>query len=205
MLGHIHKHQAWTRDGQIIAYPGSIGRLHYGEEGAKGWLLWDVDADRAAFEFVETPARRMLDLTFTGRPDMEALRASAQEVRGAFVRVRWQIAEEERHSVDRSEIERVLADAAELKLEGRVVPLMRTRAAGISAVPTLTDKLRRWAQLAHVDGEPLAERLTWLQAMQAEAIVQTIVSDVATAAGQGGDMHSEQQRPAQIEADLFGE
>jgi len=139
MLGHIHKHQAWERDGRLVAYPGSIGRLHYGEEDAKGCLLWDVSPQTASFRFIETPARRMLHLTFSGRPDMEAIRAAAAEAAGVFVRVRWQIAEEERASVDRDEIERLLAVAAEVKLEGRVVPLLRARAVGISAMPTLAE------------------------------------------------------------------
>ena len=90
----------------------------------------------------------MLHLTFNGRPDMEAVRAAAANAAGAFVRVRWQIAEEERACVDRAEIERRLAGAAKLKLEGRIVPLLHARSAGTSAVPTLADKLRRWAQLA---------------------------------------------------------
>src|SRR5258708_19641994 len=38
MLGHIHKAQQWERDGRLVAYPGSIGRFHYGEEGDKGYL-----------------------------------------------------------------------------------------------------------------------------------------------------------------------
>ena len=179
MLGHVHKHQAWEQEGRVIAYPGSIGRLHYGEEDAKGFLLWDVAPRGARFRFIETPARRMLHLTFSGRPDMDAIRDAVDHAAGAFVRVRWQIAEEERASVDRGEIERLLAGAAELRLEGRVVPLLRARSAGISAVPTLADKLRRWADLAGVDAEPLAERLSWLQSMPADEIVRGILEDVA--------------------------
>ena len=53
MLGHIHRHQAWEQESragrQCIAYPGSIGRFHYGEEGGKGFLFWEVDADQARF------------------------------------------------------------------------------------------------------------------------------------------------------------
>ena len=36
LLGHIHKHQSWEQDGRVIAYAGSIGRLHYGEQGRQG-------------------------------------------------------------------------------------------------------------------------------------------------------------------------
>ena len=178
LLGHIHRHQAWEQGGRHIAYAGSIGRLHYGEEGAKGCLLWDVSAHGASFRFIETPARRMLHLTFSGRPDMEAIRLAAVDAAGAFVRVRWQIAEEERASVDRAEIERLLAGAQELRLEGRVVPLLRARAAGITTVPTLADKLRRWAELAGVDAEPLVARLGRLQ-LPAEQVVSGILGDAA--------------------------
>lgn len=207
MLGHIHKHQAWDWRGRLIAYPGSIGRLHYGEEDAKGCLLWDVSAHGASFRFIETPARRMVHLTFSGRPDMEAIRAIAADAPGAFVRVRWQIAEEERASVDRAEIERLLAGAAELRLEGRVVPLLRARSAGISAVPTLADKLRRWAELADVDGEPLAERLRSLQATPPDEIARAILQDLATLGGSVAEAQASPTPPerAQIMADLFGD
>jgi exonuclease SbcD len=206
MLGHIHKHQAWVQDGRQIAYPGSIGRLHYGEEDAKGCLLWDVFPHGATFRFIETPSRRMLHLTFSGRPDMDAIRAAAADAAGAFVRVRWQIAQEERASVDRDEIERLLAGAAELRLEGRVVPFLRARSAGISAVPTLADKLRRWAELAGVDGEPLEERLSWLQATPADEIVRGLLDDVAAlgcAAEEAKPCSSPPERVS-LMADLFG-
>jgi exonuclease SbcD len=207
MLGHIHKHQAWSEGGRVIAYPGSIGRLHYGEEDAKGCLLWDVSPHGASIRFIETPARRMLHLTFSGRPDMDAVRAAAADAAGGFVRVRWQIAEEERASVDRAEIERLLAGAADLRLEGRVVPLLRARSAGISAVPTLADKLRRWAVLVGVDGEPLVERLAWLQATPAEDIARGVVDDLAALAGAAAGTQpcvpSPERKP--LTADLFGE
>ncbi|TNY03497.1 hypothetical protein, partial [Escherichia coli] len=49
LLGHIHRHQAWTQgEGerrQRIAYAGSIGRFHHGEQGDKGFLLWELGPD----------------------------------------------------------------------------------------------------------------------------------------------------------------
>jgi len=165
-----------------------------------------VAPERASYRFIETPARRTLHLTFSGRPDRDALRAAAADAAGAFVRVRWQIAEEDRHGVDRDEIARLFADAAELKLEGRIVPLLRARSAGISAVPTLADKLRRWAELAGVDAEPLVERLAWLQAMPAEDIARRVVDDAAApAGGPGTQPWAASPEGEQVLADLFGE
>lgn len=213
LLGHIHRHQAWQQGRRRAAYPGSIARLHYGEEGPKGWLLWDVQPGAADFEFVETPARRLLHLSFAGRPDMDQVRRTAAQAAGAYVRVRWEIAEEERASVDRDEIARLFVEAAELKLEGRVVPLQRTRAAGICAAPSLPQKLQRWAQLCGADAEPLIERLAWLQAADPLAVAQSIVDDLGTlvpvpAAGELAPIDEgtrDVDRAAPMEADLFGD
>jgi len=181
MLGHIHKHQAWTREcaagRQCIAYPGSIGRFHFGEEGAKGFLLWEVDADSARCSLVETPARRTVDIVFDGRPDLAALRDAAREQRlaGASVRVRWTVAEEDQAAVDRAAMHEALADAAEVKLEGRIVPVVRTRAAGISRLGSLVDKVRRWAEVADVRVEPLIACLACAGSRSPEAIAESVL------------------------------
>ena len=67
-------------------------------------------------------------------PNLDELQefARANDVRGAFVRVQWTMPEEDRHEVDRLAIQRIFGAAAEVKLEGRVIPVVRTRAAGIS-------------------------------------------------------------------------
>jgi exonuclease SbcD len=165
MLGHIHRHQSWESAGpagrQCIAYPGSIGRFHYGEEGEKGFLLWDVGSEGARCALEPTPARRTIDIVFEGKPDLAALQAAVagQEIVGAFVRVRWTIPEEDRHEVDRAAILRLLDGAAESKLEGRIVPVVRTRATGISQLANLADKVRTWAQATDARAEPLLDCL----------------------------------------------
>jgi DNA repair protein SbcD/Mre11 len=181
MLGHIHKHQAWREGERLVAYAGSIGRLHYGEEDDKGFLLWSVGPEGARFEFVETPARRMVHLEFEGKPDLEAVKTAAETAQGAFVRVRWSVPEEEQGSVDRGAIEAALQGAAGIKLEGRVMPVVRSRAEGISQAATLAEKLRRWAEAAGVDAAGLLERLARMEASDVEEIVQAI------AAGEGGE------------------
>jgi len=181
MLGHIHRHQFWEQEGragrQCIAYPGSIGRFHYGEEGEKGFLVWEVDADQARFALEPTPARRTVDVVFDGKPDLEALCAAVaqQDIAGAFVRVRWTVADEDRHEVDRRAIERLLEGAAETKLEGRIVPVVRTRAAGISQLAHLADKVRVWAQVSEARVEPLLACLQVLSAQEPEAIIEHVL------------------------------
>jgi exonuclease SbcD len=185
MLGHIHRHQAWTQETttgrQCIAYAGSIGRFHYGEEGEKGFLLWTVSANHAEYTLEPTPARRTLDIVFEGKPDLEALReaVAAHEINGADVRVRWTVAEEDRQAVDRGAISRLLAGAAHIKWEGRIVPVTRARAPGITQLGTLADKVRKWAQLTGVDPACVLDRLQALQQGSATEIAERVLREAA--------------------------
>ena len=178
MLGHIHRHQAWASEGEAghrwIAYAGSIGRFHYGEEGDKGSLSWEVGADDARFTLELTPARRTIDIVFDGKPALDALRAAIaqQSIAGAFVRVRWTVADEDRHEVDRGAIQRELAGAAEVKLEGRIVPVVRTRAAGISQMASLADKVRVWANATQAHPDPLLQCLEVLSSETPDLIAE---------------------------------
>jgi exonuclease SbcD len=189
MLGHIHRHQSWESVGhvgrQCIAYPGSIGRFHYGEEGEKGFLLWEVGADGARCALEPTPARRTIDIVFEGKPDLEALQAAVadQEIAGAFVRVRWTMPEEDRHEVDRAAILRLLGGAAESRLEGRIVPVLRTRAAGISQLASLADKVRAWALATEARPEPLLSCLQTLCAETPDVIATRVLRGEAAAEG----------------------
>lgn len=181
LLGHIHRHQQWEADGQRIAYAGSIGRFHYGEEGEKGFLLWEVDARTAHCVLQPTPARRTIDLSFEGKPGLAAIRAAAAggALDGAFVRVRWQVPDEDRHEVDRSAIQRLLQGAAEVRLEGRILPVVRTRAAGIAQAVTMADKVRAWAMATECMPEPLLARLESLHCHAPEAIAAAILGRTA--------------------------
>ena len=167
MLGHIHKMQSWERDGRRIAYAGSLGRLHFGEMDPKGFLIWDVQADSASYEFVETPARKLLEIEFTGPPDMAELeRLAAQAGPDVYVRIRWCVDEEFRSTINKSEIEAIFSNAAHVKLEGRILPVQRQRCAGIGQAVSTADKLRRWGELTNTDTGPLLERLALLEAGQ---------------------------------------
>ncbi|HCY63244.1 MAG TPA: metallophosphatase family protein [Oxalobacteraceae bacterium] len=181
LLGHIHRHQQWEADGQRIAYAGSIGRFHYGEEGEKGFLLWEVDARTGRCVLQPTPARRTIDLSFEGKPELAAIRAAAADgaLDGAFVRVRWQVPDEDRHEVDRGAIQRILRDAAEVRLEGRILPVIRTRAAGIAQAVSMADKVRAWAVATECMPEPLLACLENLHCHAPEAIAAAILGRTA--------------------------
>lgn len=218
MLGHIHLHQAWNIDRRRIAYAGSIGRLHYGELGEKGYLAWSVDAEGADFRLMPTPSKRTIEISFDAVPDMEALRRRAAEadVEGAFIRVRWNVPEEDRHQVNRAAIEALFAGAAETKLEGRIIPTVRARSEGISLAPSLGDKVKAWAEVASVEADPLLRCLQELETATPEDIVQNILGAPApsrspASASCAPDTHAEVPVPAVAGAphgtapDLFGD
>ena len=170
-LGHIHCHQAWQDGYRVIAYPGSIGRLHYGEEGDKGFLIWQVDSSGARLEFIPTPARRMLHVEFDGKPDLAQLQQIAAEAEGAFIRVRWQIPEEERQQVDRGQIMAALNGCGGAKLEETIIPTLRARLPGLSAADSVAAKVALWAKSLGIEPEPLVSRLDRLAYQSAEMIV----------------------------------
>jgi DNA repair protein SbcD/Mre11 len=177
MLGHIHKHQAWSHAGRLIAYAGSIGRLHYGEEGEKGFLLWDVGADDANLSLIPTPARRTLDISFDGPPDMTHLKQLVKEhsLADIWVRVRWQVLEEDRTQVDHGEIERLFGGAAGIKLEGRVLPITRARAEGIARERTVSRQIERWTEVTGIDAREALSCLELLEHRRPEDIAVGIL------------------------------
>jgi len=151
--------------------------LHYGEEGDKGFLIWEVEAGFVRFELIATPAKRTVEISFDGMPKLDELQqiARTNDVTGAFVRVRWTMPEEDRHEVDRSAIQDIFGAAAEVKLEGRVIPVVRTRASGISQEASIAAKIAVWARLTEARAEPLLACLEALQTRAPEAIAANIM------------------------------
>lgn len=187
MLGHVHKHQSWGN----VAYSGSPGRMNFGEQEEKGCLLWTFDNGSTSFQFVPTPARRFWfgelawEDGFAADTVIEHVRSKLDEVSGSDVRFRYSVPEEYRQQVDRAEIERLFVDAgaARVKIEAQVLPRQRVRAAGISSVDSLPEKVQRWAEtigeevpanvlaLASViEGQDVEELLAMAEAAVADSI-----------------------------------
>lgn len=187
LLGHIHRHQSWpnvrTPSGGLttIAYPGSLARLVHGHHEPVGFLIWTLEPGQpAAFAFHESPARQLLEIAFDGPPDMDDLRALAATVQpDDAVRVRYTIDEEHVASVDKALIRELFAGAETIKIEPRVLPIQRVRAAGIGQARTLADKLRHWCDTTGSAAAftRLCERLEALQTRDPGAIVASLVDE----------------------------
>jgi exonuclease SbcD len=109
---------------------------------------------------------------------MDELRALAAEAGpDDAIRIRWEIDEEHAGSVDKALIRDLFAGAESCKLEARVLPVQRVRAAGIGKAMSLADKLAYWAGTTGSTGalERLQDRLALVQSMDTEAIVGCVV------------------------------
>jgi len=178
MLGHIHQHQEWEYQGRRTAYAGSIGRLHYGELTDKGFIIWDVDSNSCSTQFIVTPAKTLLQAEFSGVPNMKELNDIALKADGAHVRIRYYVDQEYSGSIDKSEIVSIFlkAGAAECKVEGLINPIQRTRASGINLAVTLDKKLEQWAETTQIEAGPLVERLSLLESLNPDAILETLIA-----------------------------
>lgn len=191
-LGHIHKHQHWENTfewlgnpiRQLISYPGSIGRFHYGEQGDKGWLNWSLDVKSGAqFEFIPTPSRRNVDFVFEGPPDLAEIESRKSECEGAYVRIQYTIDQEHAHVVDRAAIRKLLEHAAEVQILGRKCIIQRQRAAGMSQQGSLAEKLAMWARVTETPNiEALQERLAMITNESPEDIAKKITAEFCATA-----------------------
>ena len=182
LLGHIHQFQTWLKDNRVIAYPGSPGRLHFGEVTDKGFLIWDVDHEKSSCAFHKTPAKYLLQIEYPGAPDMDELTVIAKEqAEGAHVRIRYQINEEYRATVDKPLIRSLFMDqgAEECKVEGRINPIQRTRSEGITQLPSIIDQLGVWAKITETDPEPLKVRLEQILSADIENVLDNVYKQVS--------------------------
>lgn len=181
MIGHIHLTQSWERSfegrRQLIAYPGSIGRFHYGQLGETSYLFWNLLPGIPEYQTIHTPSRRMVDLEFFGVPDLQELAQAAGDCVGAFVRVRYQVDEEFAKTVDRKAIKEILKGAAEVVIEGKILPIEREkRSAGISIEVSMVKRLERWAELTNTPTDGLAGRVEMAQQLAPDEIVRKFLA-----------------------------
>ncbi|WP_298150763.1 metallophosphoesterase [Flavobacterium sp.] len=174
LLGHIHRHQYWTNDqGQIAAYPGSIGCFHFGDDDPKGFLEWNISSIRAEFKFIQTPAQLKKTVTFNSEPDLKVL----EELRDfeGELRIQYLVNEENLQCVDRVKIESMLPNA-EITYDQRIVKIHRSRAEGISLENDLASKLEHWSKATGEKIDNLQSKLILLQEKSVQEIVRESLS-----------------------------
>ncbi|MFZ5998549.1 MAG: metallophosphoesterase family protein [Nitrospirota bacterium] len=162
LLGHVHKMQ--YRDN--VFYSGSIARLNYGEEEDKGFWVHEFSPDGLLSRFIIIPTRPRLTFEFNEKPDLSLLHRIPEITSGASVRIKYKVRQEELATVDERAIERAFRDkgAVEVLFERSVIPQQRVRAAGISQIRSLEEKLRKYAEINGLSlSEGILSKLTALE------------------------------------------
>ena len=172
-LNHIHLHQDWEVNGRRAAYSGSLPCLHYGEVGQKGWIEWTVDAKTSEFNFMPSPAQQFAEFNFSDVPDMEQL--TCADVTGKKVRVRYVVDFEHRHVVNDDAIRAALVGAMEVNIEPRILPMLRTRAEGMSDASTDAEKLQMWMTVTRTDRPQLLDCLVILATGDPESVAKALM------------------------------
>ncbi|MBI3755441.1 MAG: metallophosphoesterase [Deltaproteobacteria bacterium] len=176
-LGHIHKAQRFKN----IYYAGSITRLNFGETEDKGFWIHEIGSEVRS-RFITTPARKMVTLEIRNMEDLNSI--DKEVLKDSLIRVRCEVNEEDLHKINdefiRSSLEQ--AGAVLVKIEKTVVPKQRVRAAGISRIQGIEDKVRKWAETV---GEPLPDGV-----LIKASLLDKELEDIISIAG-GGDSDAE--------------
>ncbi len=179
MLNHIHLHQWWEVNGRKIAYSGSLPCLHYGEEGEKVFLRWDIGARTASFVATPSGAQRFAHFAFQGIDDIDAVVAELRhaDVAGKKVRVRVTLPVTDRDNFSADVIRAALASALEVKVEPIFIPVTRARSEGIGAASTQLERLRVWVTCtgSNAQAMPLETALAQAQNDDVSVIVRGIM------------------------------
>ena len=177
MLGHIHKHQSWDDGGRLIAYAGSDRPLPPRGDRCQGLSAVGGRGGGGLIP-VESRRRRGAPWTWCSRvPDAEQIAAAVREVNvaGAYVRVRWQVGEEERGSVDREAIKRALATPPTSSSKGGSFPSCAAGRQGSTRVVTAGEGEGVARATGSMDG-PLIERLEALAHREPAQIANAILA-----------------------------
>ncbi|MCK5607584.1 metallophosphoesterase [Candidatus Pacearchaeota archaeon] len=199
-MGHVHKYQQFPGH---IYYSGSPGRLNFGEQEEKGFLMPEFDGREVKeVKFHPTPARRFVfgeaDWRKGGKEALDAsLAKCVADCKGADVRFRYSINEEEMTAVRKDDIERQFmeAGAKRVKIECQILPKERVRAEGISKLEGLPEKVKKY-------GETVGEEIPQVVLDIAAVIEGNDVEElIAMATEKIGDV-SHEEVPALTVSDL---
>ena len=91
--------------------------------------------------------------------------------------IRWPCLEEERATIDREAIATLFRGAAGIKLEGRVIPIVRTRAEGMARCHQLEEQMHTWAHQVDTPVQPSLTCLVQLSIHSPAEIAMTLLSD----------------------------
>ena len=156
-LGHIHKFQNRSTDPDAppVVYCSSIERISFKEcDERKGFVLVTIEAEdgekKTAYAFVDTPARRFLNIQVDAREAVDPTEAIVQEIARedvalAIVRVRYHIEEAQVAQIDAHRIREALQAAFVIaSIERTVDPVERQRRTVLTREASLHEAMSQY-------------------------------------------------------------
>ena len=156
-LGHIHKFQDRRTDPEAppVVYCSSVERISFKEcDERKGFVLVTIEAEdgekKTSYEFVDTPARRFINVEVDAREAVDPTEAIVQEiaqedVAEAIVRVRYHIEEAQVAQIDAHRIRESLKTAFVIaSIERTVDPVERQRRTVLTREASLHEAMTQY-------------------------------------------------------------
>ncbi len=115
-FGHIHRRQVLQESNPIILYAGSIERVDFGEEDEeKSFVFVNLKKGKTTYEFIPTNPRKFItiskDLRKSTNPQSELEEIIKKKTeKGAIVRVRYQVTDQNSNLVDEVKIRDLLKE-----------------------------------------------------------------------------------------------
>ncbi|MEO8483097.1 MAG: metallophosphoesterase [Acidobacteriota bacterium] len=214
LANHIHKHQQVGR----LVYAGSIARMDFGEQEAKGFVewTWDDEARAWSWEFIllDTPGQfhiegRLTRDAFTidtvngehvsPGPGDDGLVLPGDDFKGGDVRCRYHFVKAEIGALDVAKIHAEFAGCRTLVLEPIAEQAHSVRAPEIAAAVTLDEKVHAYAARQGIAVTPgFDAKLALIQSSPDDA-VQALVATQLASIGQRRDTSAVQQLQAQTQ------
>ena len=151
ITAHIHCPQEHSFGDQDFIYTGSPYRTAFGEVEEKSILMVEIDETDCAWSRIPTPATRMVLVDAEWRRDGGFVFSDPLDVRGAEVRLRYEVDAEARDAARRGVaiVQDGMLDAGgalSVKVEEQVRATVRARAPEVARAQTLEEKLTAyWA------------------------------------------------------------
>lgn len=131
-FGHIHRHQILQNNSPLILYAGSLERVDFGEENEdKGFIYLELARGHAKYEFKSTNPRKFItifsDLTDSTNPqsDLEDMVCNKMQ-KGAVIRVKYKIQEENFNKINKDKIRELLKDSFAVSFQEEILRKERT-------------------------------------------------------------------------------
>ncbi|MEM6251929.1 MAG: exonuclease subunit SbcD [Cyanobacteria bacterium P01_D01_bin.156] len=184
-LGHVHKHQVLCQHPPVV-YPGSIERVDFSEEKeTKGFILAEIDTDKAVVKFCPLPVRVFktldVDLATTPEPQPKLEKAIKKaKLADAVVRLIYKISPSQVDDIDHAAIHNLLSQTHSYTIHPELVSqLSRPRLPELTSETTRDPIKALQTYLANrTDLEDLREdMLTAAQTLLSENMNTSVISD----------------------------